>query len=133
MTVRRVVVDHVLFVVRDLQASRRFYEAALRPLGFTVLSESETCVAFGVNGIDDFAICVGDEAPTSKAHVAFIAESRNAVDEFFEAALANGGREKDPPAAHPEYHSAYYGAFVWDPEGNNVEAVHHGPREWPTR
>ncbi len=123
---RRIVVDHVLFVVSDLEASRRFYEAALEPLGFSVVYEQEDCVAFGVRGADDFGIC-RDGEPTTAAHVAFIAESREAVDEFFSAAIASGGREKQAPALHPEYHAGYYGAFVWDPDGNNVEAVHHGP------
>jgi catechol 2,3-dioxygenase-like lactoylglutathione lyase family enzyme len=127
MTVRRVVVDHVVFVVRDLAVARRFYEASLAPLGFGVVYGDETCVAFGVEQADDFGICQGDELPTTKAHVAFVAESREAVDAFFEAALANGGREKDRPSFRPEYHAGYYGAFVWDPEDNNVEAVHHGP------
>jgi predicted lactoylglutathione lyase len=127
MTVRRVVVDHVLFVVQDLVAARRFYEAALAPLGFGVLYEQERCVSFGVERADDFAVCAGDETPTTKAHVAFVAESREAVDAFFEAAMANGGRENHRPSLRPEYHSGYYGAFVWDPEDNNVEAVYHGP------
>ena len=94
MTVRQVVVDHVLFVVADLQQARQFYEAALAPLGFRVMYEQGDCVSFGLDKADDFAICQGDEAPTTKAHVAFVAESREAVDAFFQAAMANGGREK---------------------------------------
>jgi len=129
MTVRQVVVDHVLFVVRDLEASRRFYEAALAPLGFTVQYEEEHCVSFGVERADDFAICRGDETPTTGAHVAFLAESREAVDAFFEAAVSSGGRQKSRPSLRAEYHTGYYGAFVWDPEDNNIEAVFHGPRE----
>jgi predicted lactoylglutathione lyase len=126
MTVRRVVVDHVVLVVSDLAASRRFYEACLAPLGFSVLYEDGPCVAFGVEKADDFGIC-SDGEPSTRAHVAFVAESREAVEEFFRAAVASGGREKDPPRIHPEYHAGYYGAFVWDPDGNNVEAVHHEP------
>jgi len=131
MTVRRVVVDHVLFVVADLQQARQFYEAALAPLGFRVMYEQGDCVSFGLDKADDFAICQGDEAPTTKAHVAFVAESREAVDAFFQAAMANGGRAKHRPSLRPEYHPGYYGAFVLDPHDNNVEAVHHGPHEQP--
>ena len=93
MTVRQLVVDHVLFVVADLQQARQFYEAALAPLGFRVMYEQGDCVSFGLDKADDFAICQGDEAPTTKAHVAFVAESREAappVDVVFH--LAAGGR-----------------------------------------
>lgn len=127
MTVRRVIVDHALFVVGDLDASRRLYEAALAPLGLEVLYEQGDCVAFGAEGIDDFAICRGDP-PTQHTHVAFVAESREQVDAFFAAATANGAREKHAPALHPEYHAGYYAAFVLDLHDNNVEAVFHGPR-----
>ena len=126
MTARTVVVDHVVFVVSDLDASRRFYQAALAPLGFHVVSEEEKCVGFGLKGADDFAIC-RDGEPSTRAHVAFVAESREAVDAFFSAAMAHGGREKQAPGLRPEYHAGYYAAYVWDPDGNNVEAVHHGP------
>ncbi len=126
MTERTVVVDHVLFVVSDLGASRRFYEAALAPLGFGVVSEEEKCVNFGLKGSDDFAIC-RDGDPTTRAHVAFVAETRGAVEAFFGAAMANGGREKRAPGLRPEYHAGYFAAYVWDPDGKTVEAVHHGP------
>jgi catechol 2,3-dioxygenase-like lactoylglutathione lyase family enzyme len=125
MTVRRIVVDHVLFVVSDLAASRRFYEAALAPLGFEVMYEEEKCVAFGLADADDFMIC-RDGTSSTAAHVAFVAESRDAVDRFFDAAMGAGGRAKHPPGLRPEYHPGYYGAYVWDPDGNNVEAVYHG-------
>jgi len=125
VTVRTAVVDHVLIVVSDLEPSRRFFEAALAPLGFGVVYEEEKCVDFGVKGSDDFAIC-RDGEPSTRAHVAFVAESREAVDAFF-AAMAHGGREKQAPGLRPEYHAGYYAAYVWDPDGNNVEAVHHGP------
>ena len=125
MTVRRVVVDHVDLLVRDLRASRRFYEAALAPLGFGVVAEGDGSVAFGVEGSDDFGINQDDE-PSTRAHVAFVAEDRSAVDAFYAVALAAGGREKSSPASRPEYHPDYYAAFVWDLDGNNIEAVHHG-------
>jgi catechol 2,3-dioxygenase-like lactoylglutathione lyase family enzyme len=129
MTIRRVVVDHVDFLVPDLQASRQFYTAALAPLGFVALECGASSVAFGVDGADDFGInlIAEGDAPTVRAHVAFVAETREAVDAFYEAALRAGGREKEAPALRPEYHSGYYAAFVYDPCGNNIEAVYHGP------
>lgn len=129
MTSRRVVVDHVLLVVKDLGISRSFYTPALRPLGITTLYEQPDCVAYGVEGADDFAICQGrpSEPTSTAAHVAFVADDRRAVDAFYEAALVAGGRSKHAPDLHPEYHAGYYAAFVYDPDGNNIEAVHHGP------
>lgn len=128
--VRAVVVDHALFVVRDLRVSRRFYRAALEPLGFQMMNEQEDGVAFGVKEADDFAIFQGKpgETTTTAAHVAFVAEDKESVDAFYAAAMAAGGRENRPPGYRPEYHPGYYAAFVFDPDGNNVEAVHHGPR-----
>ncbi len=126
MTVRRVVVDHVDLLVRDLAASRSFYEAALAPLGFRLLDERADGASFGVEGADDFGINENAE-PTTRAHVAFVAPNRAAVDAFYTAALVAGGREKSAPAPRPEYQLTYYAAFVWDPDGNNIEAVHHGP------
>ena len=125
MPVRTIVVDHVLLVVSDLEASRRFYNAALRPLGFAPMNEELNGLSYGVMGSDDFAIYQGDEA-TTNAHVAFVAPDREAVESFYSAAMGAGGREKLPPALHPEYHPNYYAAFVFDPDGNNIEAVHHG-------
>ncbi|HYT26430.1 MAG TPA: VOC family protein [Actinomycetota bacterium] len=118
------VIDHVGLLVRDLAASRRFYLAALGPLGFRLLYEQGPSVAFGVEGHDDFAINASD-TPGSHAHVAFVARDRAAVDAFHAAALANGGRDNGAPGLRPEYHAGYYAAFVLDPDGNNVEAVHH--------
>jgi catechol 2,3-dioxygenase-like lactoylglutathione lyase family enzyme len=129
MTDRTIVVDHVLFVVQDLAASRRFYVAALEPLGFSLLYEQPDCASFGLEGADDFAVCQGKlgEPTTTASHVAFVAESREAVDAFFRAAIGAGGKAKHAPGLRPEYHAGYYAAFVWDPDDNNVEAVHHGP------
>lgn len=121
---RRVIVDHVGLLVTDLRASRRLYEAALVPLGFAVLYEDETGCAFGADGIDDFSLNQSD-TPTNHAHIAFVAESRAAVDAFYKAAVANGARTKHEPALHPEYHAGYYAAFVWDHHDNNIEAVFH--------
>ena len=89
MSARRVIVDHVLFVVADLDASRRLYTAALAPLGYEELYVQDDCVSYGTEGLDDFTICQG-EPVTTAAHVAFSAEGREEVESFFEAAVSNG-------------------------------------------
>ena len=126
MTVRRVIVDHVLFVVADLDASRRLYTAALAPLGFEELHVQEDGVSYGAEDLDDFVIARG-EPVTTAAHVAFAAEDRDAVDSFFAAAVANGATVRGEPGVWPQYSERYYGAFVNDLHQNNVEAVWHAP------
>ena len=124
--VRRIVVDHVLFVVEDLEASRRLYTAALAPLGYGELHIQEDGVHYGTEGLDDFAIYRG--APvTTAAHVAFAVANREAVDSFFEAAIANGATVRGEPGVWTQYSERYYAAFVNDLHGNNVEAVWHAP------
>jgi catechol 2,3-dioxygenase-like lactoylglutathione lyase family enzyme len=127
VTERRIVVDHVLFVVSDLDASRRLYTAALAPLGIVELHVQADGVHYGADGSDDFAIYEGDP-PTSASHVAFDAPGRAEVDAFFEAALANGARERGAPAVWIHYSDRYYAAFVSDLHDNNVEAVFHSPQ-----
>jgi catechol 2,3-dioxygenase-like lactoylglutathione lyase family enzyme len=124
MTVRRIVVDHVLFVVSDIEAGRRLYTAALAPLGYEELYVQEDCVSYGAEGMDDFTICRGSPVTTA-AHVAFSAEDRGAVDAFFAAAVANGATVRGEPGVWTQYSDRYYGAFVEDLHGNNVEAVWH--------
>ena len=126
MTVRRIVVDHVVLVVADLEASRRFYRAALAPLGIEELKAEPDGMAFGAEGLDDFAIVAG-RRPTTGAHVAFDAPSRGAVDAFYAAALAHGGRHRGAPGVWVQYSQRYYAAYVWDLDGNNVEGVFHSP------
>jgi catechol 2,3-dioxygenase-like lactoylglutathione lyase family enzyme len=126
MAVRRVVVDHVLFVVADLEASRRLYTAALAPLGFEELYVQEDCVSYGADELDDFTICRG-EPVTTAAHIAFDAADRGPVDAFFDAAIAHGATVRGEPGVWTQYSERYYGAFVNDLYGNNVEAVWHAP------
>lgn len=126
MTVRRVVVDHVLFVVEDLDASRRLFTAALAPLGYVELHVQEDGAHYGAEGFDDFAIYRGSPVTTA-AHVAFEAAGRDAVDAFFEAAVANDATPRGEPGVWPQYSERYYAAFVNDLHGNNVEAVWHAP------
>jgi catechol 2,3-dioxygenase-like lactoylglutathione lyase family enzyme len=121
-----VVVDHVLLVVRDQEASRRFYRAALAPLGVVELKADPDGVAFGAEGMDDFAIFAGPQ-PTTGAHVAFDAPGHEAIDAFYAAALAHGGRHRGAPGVWVQYSERYYAAYVWDPDGNNIEGVFHSP------
>ena len=126
MTVRRVIVDHVLLVVEDLDASRRLYTAALAPLGLEEVHVQDDGVGYGAEGLDDFTIARGTP-PTVATHVAFAAEGREAVDAFFEAALANGAAIRGEPGVWTQYSERYYAAFVSDLHQNNIEAVWHAP------
>jgi catechol 2,3-dioxygenase-like lactoylglutathione lyase family enzyme len=126
MPERRIIVDHVLFVVEDLEASRRLYTAALAPLGFVELHVQADGVHYGAEGLDDFAIYQGDPVTTA-SHVAFAAEDRTAVDLFFDGAIANGATLRGEPGVWMQYSDRYYAAFVNDLHGNNVEAVWHAP------
>ena len=120
----RPTIDHVTLRARDLPASRRFYEAALAPLSLGLEFEHEGLLAFG-SGQSGRLIIYASERPVAGFHVAFSAPSREAVDAFHAAALEAGGRDNGAPGLRPEYHEGYYGAYVFDPDGNNVEAVHH--------
>ncbi|RTL70485.1 MAG: VOC family protein [Pseudonocardiaceae bacterium] len=123
------VVDHVTLVVRDLAASTAFYTAALAPLGIELMRSADTdgATAYGRPGHDDFSIVeVGEVAATTTAHVASGAPTPDAVDRFHAAAVAAGGRSRLAPGIRTEYSTRYYAAFVTDPDGNNIEAVHHG-------
>jgi catechol 2,3-dioxygenase-like lactoylglutathione lyase family enzyme len=120
-------IDHTGVNVSDLEESRRFYAAALAPLGYELLHEFHGTVAgFGEQGKPDFWIAQG-EPDTPRVHVAFRADNRQKVDAFYEAALGAGGRDNGAPGLRPQYHPDYYGAFVLDPDGHNVEAVCHSP------
>ena len=123
MQERPAFIDHLTLAVRDLEASRRFYERALEPFGIRTVESSQGPVGFGPAGSEDFWIAPGE--PTAPVHVAFLAHDRATVDAFHRAALAAGGRDNGAPGLRPEYHAGYYGAYVLDPDGNTVEAVFH--------
>jgi catechol 2,3-dioxygenase-like lactoylglutathione lyase family enzyme len=127
MPSRRVVIDHMTIGVRDLAASRRFYTAALAPLGFAALRTTSDEVEFGPDDLDDFAISTAYPAAAG-AHVAFAADTRAQVEAFHAAAIAAGGTDNGAPGIRPDYSPGYYGAFVLDPDGYNVEAVFHEPQ-----
>jgi catechol 2,3-dioxygenase-like lactoylglutathione lyase family enzyme len=125
-------IDHVGFAVSDYERAKAFYTAALAPLGYVLVKEMQQdqndCPAagFGANGKPDFWI--GGEGKTDKPlHVAIAAKTRAAVEAFYRAALAAGGRDNGGPGLRPHYHPNYYGAFVLDPDGHNIEAVCHAP------
>jgi catechol 2,3-dioxygenase-like lactoylglutathione lyase family enzyme len=108
--------DHVELPVSDLTASAAFYSAALAPLGIEEAHRSETAVEFG-------ALELRRRPPRDLLHVAFIADSREAVDAFHQAGLDAGGRDNGPPGIR-QYAPDYYAAYLLDPDGHNVEAVH---------
>ena len=124
---REAFVDHLTLRVRDLEASRRFYRAALEPWGSRELEAAEWGIGFGPPGSEDLAVAEGE--PSGPLHIAFAAPDRETVDRFHEAALAAGGRDNGAPGERPQYHAGYYAAYVLDPDGNNVEAVFHGRGE----
>lgn len=118
-------IDHVKLFVSDFERSRAFYENALQPLGYRILLAQAPGVVGMGREFPDFWIAQTDEPTT--AHVAFRADERELVDAFHEAALAAGGSENGSPGSRPHYHEHYYGAFILDPDGNNIEAVCHNP------
>ena len=125
-------IDHVGFSVSDYARAKDFYQQALAPLGYALVMEVTAEQAghpgggFGRDGKPDFWI--GGAGKLEKpVHVAFTANDRGTVDAFYRAALAAGGKDNGPPGLRPQYHPNYYGAFVFDPDGHNIEAVCHAP------
>jgi catechol 2,3-dioxygenase-like lactoylglutathione lyase family enzyme len=119
-------IDHVGIRVADLARSTTFYRRALEPLGYAVLVEFEYGVGLGLDGKPDLWLYPG-VPPSDPVHVALAGPDRAAVRAFHAAALAAGGRDAGEPRLRPEYHPQYYGAFVRDPDGYNLEAVCHRP------
>jgi catechol 2,3-dioxygenase-like lactoylglutathione lyase family enzyme len=121
-------IDHVTANVGDYEQAKRFYEQALAPLGYSVRVEFGQACGFGAGpaeGVPDFWL--GTNEDRGATHIAFSAPDRAAVDAFYEAATAAGGRDNGPPGLRPHYHETYYAAFVHDADGNNIEAVCHKP------
>ena len=120
--------DHVGIQCADVPASAAFYDAVLAPLGGSRLMDFGVAIGYGVPPHPDFWIGVFDSgAGFRESHISFTAADRDAVRSFFDAAVAAGAEVLHEPRVWPEYHPAYYGAFVRDPDGNNVEAVCHRP------
>jgi catechol 2,3-dioxygenase-like lactoylglutathione lyase family enzyme len=127
-------IDHIGFAVSDYERAKAFYAKALAPLGYVLIMEvpaegnpsGSPAAGFGSDGKPDFWI--GGEGGIDKPlHVAILSKDRACVDAFYKAALAAGGRDNGAPGLRPHYHSNYYGAFVFDPDGHNIEAVCHTP------
>jgi catechol 2,3-dioxygenase-like lactoylglutathione lyase family enzyme len=115
-------IDHVTLRVSDFQASKTFYITVLAPLGYAEpWSDDEHRAA----DWGDLSIPQDDKPLTENVHIAFAARNRDEVDEFHRVAIEAGYRDNGPPGERPIYHEGYYGAFVLDPDGNNVEAVFH--------
>ncbi len=127
-------IDHIGFPVSDYDRAKAFYTRALAPLGYALIMEIDAdqtesaypAAGFGADGKPDFWIG-GEGGIDRPLHVAILANDRAAVDAFYQAALAAGGRDNGPPGLRPHYHRHYYGAFVLDPDGHNIEAVCHTP------
>ena len=120
--------DHVGFAVADYPRSKAFYEQALAPLGMTLLMEfSGAAAGFGRDNGERPAVFIEahGEPARGRLHIALRAENREQVDAFHAAALAAGGTDNGAPGPRPVYHPGYYGAYVLDPDGNNIEAVCH--------
>jgi catechol 2,3-dioxygenase-like lactoylglutathione lyase family enzyme len=122
-------IDHIGLSVADYERSKAFYLEALAPLGYELvmeIPEGGPHAGLGAGGKPDFWITKG-QATTPQVHIAFGARDRATVRAFYDAALAAGARDNGPPGLRPQYHPDYYGAFVLDPDGHNVEAVCHDP------
>jgi catechol 2,3-dioxygenase-like lactoylglutathione lyase family enzyme len=117
--------DHISIRVADYERSKKFYSEALAPLGYSLLMEGSSGAGFRKELIPDFWIKQG--MPSPSVHIAFASGSRAIVDAFYRAALAVGARDNGLPGLRPNYHPNYYGAFVLDPDGYNIEAVCHRP------
>jgi catechol 2,3-dioxygenase-like lactoylglutathione lyase family enzyme len=116
-------IDHIGLNVTDYDKAKAFYAAALQPLGITVLRDFGVVVGMG----GDFPFLWISAGSPGHVHHAFRADTRKEVDDFYAAALAAGGRDNGKPGIRSEYHENYYGAFVLDADGHNIEAVCHAP------
>jgi catechol 2,3-dioxygenase-like lactoylglutathione lyase family enzyme len=119
--------DHVTISVSNIARAVAFYDRALAPLGIERLY-AEGTTAFGYGSDKKAYFWLGQrETVQTGAHIAFVAGDRLTVDAFYAAALAAGGRDNGAPGLRPQYHAHYYGAFILDPDGHNIEAVCHRP------
>ena len=124
-------IDHTGVVATNYEKSKQFYTRALAPLGYQLMMElpkevtgGRDVAGFGVPPKPDFWLHQGTPQ-TPRVHIAFRADNRQLVDAFYKAAMAAGGKDNGPPGPRPHYHQDYYGAFVLDPDVNNIEACCH--------
>jgi catechol 2,3-dioxygenase-like lactoylglutathione lyase family enzyme len=126
-------IDHTGIIASDFEKSKTFYSNALAAIGYSLLAEFSASITghtdtagFGKPPMPDFWVSNG--TPNNPPiHVAFRVATRSLVDAFYKAAIAAGGRDNGAPGLRPHYHPSYYGAFVFDPDGHNIEAVCHAP------
>jgi catechol 2,3-dioxygenase-like lactoylglutathione lyase family enzyme len=130
----RAMLDHIGITVTDFERSKAFYEKALAPLAITLMKEVSAAqtganahAGFGKDGKPFFWIGTGSR-PSGPLHIALVAPRRSDVDAFHRAAMDAGGTDRGSPGLRPQYHPDYFGAFVLDPDGNNIEAVCHKPK-----
>ena len=116
-------IDHLGLTVANYDTSKAFYLAALAPIGNSAIMECPRVLGLGERGKPDFWITEG--GAVKSIHIAFRVPNRALVDAFYSAAIAAGGKDNGGPCLRPEYHPNYYGAFVFDPDGHDVEAVCH--------
>ncbi|HRE42720.1 MAG TPA: VOC family protein [Terricaulis sp.] len=121
-------IDHIQLVAADFDASKRFYSAVFEVLGVPIGGEAEDYIWADELFISTAQSEAAQGRLTGRHHLAFQAKDRAMVEAFHQAALAHGGKDNGAPGERP-YHPGYYGAFVLDPDGNNIEAVYHGPAE----
>jgi len=119
-------IDHIGIDVSDYQRAKLFYSSALSPLGYEVIAEYGDTAGLGADGKPDFWISQGS-ATKPIVHVAFQCGKREMVDKFYASALKAGGKDNGPPGIRKDYSLTYYAAFVFDPDGNNIEVVCHAP------
>lgn len=118
--------DHIGLDVSDIKKAKEFFLVALKPLGYELFMEWEKWVGLAVNGKPDFWLKEGKQI-TPPIHIAFRANNRKLVDEFYKAAIAAGGKDNGAPGIREIYHPNYYGTFILGPDGHNIEAVCHDP------
>ena len=119
-------IDHFGINCSDFGKATQFYDRVLGVLGYTRQMDFGVAIGYGVDGKPEFWIADADLGPNREIHVAFQAADENAVRAFYDAAIELGAESLHEPRLWPEYHPGYFGAFVRDPDGNNVEAVFHG-------
>jgi catechol 2,3-dioxygenase-like lactoylglutathione lyase family enzyme len=120
--------DHVTIPISDLASSQQWYLQALAPLGMTLIDSSADYAKFGIGPMPYLALRRSAVSP-APVHLAFRAATRAQVQQFFEAAVGAGGKDNGPPGLRPHYHANYFGAFVLDPDGHNIEVVRHAAED----
>ena len=123
---KRMIIDHIGFAISDCEKSNDFYSKALAPLGIEKVMEYDGWFGYGREGKPELWFGEALEVH-SPMHIAFAADSREQVRQFYDAAIQAGGKDNGKPGIREEYHPDYYGAFVIDPDGHNIEAVCHRP------